>query len=124
MTLHDHYDLSILNADAQPMIVSFERRPGDKFGPAISHDALRRMRQVKLVTTEARGSPIELKYEEIPPVVNAPQLIFTRTGTYVVLVGENLRAAEGDFGTCPVYYHDQPRAKEDRKDQPQRTVNP
>jgi hypothetical protein len=78
----------------------------------IPFETFRNMKRVKIVTTEAKGSPAFgantgpcFKRVEDPP-----EPIFTKSGDYAVAIGPSLGGEDPDeVGHCVVHYIDRPR---------------
>jgi len=109
---HDDADLAILNPDGRSILISFARQPEDKVDPVISHGEFARMKQVRLATVTARGSVMEpWVHGKDAAVLKQPQLIFTKTGNYDVIVGQNLKSPNSEIDVCDLYYYDYPKGR-------------
>ncbi len=98
--------------DPEEQVVSFKPEAKDKIGPVISPGVFAKMKQIKLVTTEVRGSVFHPWQRPDGPVATGPpKPIFTQSGAYEVLLGGDLGNDDGDFDGCWVYYFDYPRPK-------------
>lgn len=110
----DGCDMLILPGFSEPKIVSFTPLPQDKFAPMIPPEKFATMKHVDLVTTFATGSPlIENTKPGEPAALKSPELIFSKSTDYAVLIGKNLRYGDDSavFSTCNVEYSDRPRSK-------------
>ena len=113
---HDGADLAILNPDARSILISFARQPEDKVDPVISHGEFANMKQVRLATANARGSLMEpWAHGKDAAVLKQPQLIFTKTGNYDVVVGQNLKSPNSEIDVCDLYYRNYPRGQSKEK---------
>jgi len=113
---HDNADLAISNADGQTMLISFKRRPQDKVDPVIPQGEFGKMKQVRLATDKARGSVLEPWVEgKAAAVLKQPQLVFTETGNYDLIVGQDLKSPNSEIDVCDLYYYDYPRGQRKRK---------
>lgn len=85
-------DLAILSPDEKFFwLRSWE--PNDREATA-QWDAFEKVRQLKLVTSEAKGQ-----------ISSSDELIFTRTGWYSIRISYNLETDDGTpFNECRVYY--------------------
>lgn len=85
-------DLAVLSPDERFFwLRSWE--PNDREATAQWY-GFEKIRQLKLVTTEAKGN-----------VNNSDELIFTRTGWYSIRISYNLETDDGTpFNECKVYY--------------------
>jgi hypothetical protein len=111
----DDADLAIMNADGQTMLISFKRQPEDKVDPVIPRSDFAKMKIVRLGTANARGSVVEpWAHAKAAAVLRQPELIFTKTGNYEVVVGQDLKSPNGSIGVCYIYYHDYPRPRNKR----------
>jgi len=107
---HDDAELAIANADGQTMVISFKRRPEDKVDPVIPHYQFGKMRQIRLDTAKARGSVMKgWAHGGTPAVLDPPQLIFTKTGTYEVVVSSDIMAPNAEIDVRDVNYYDYPK---------------
>jgi hypothetical protein len=107
-------DMVILPGFSEPKIVSFTPLPGDKVAPMIAPEKFAKAKYIDLVTTEAKGSSFSLYAKPgEPAALKSPELIFSKSNDYAVLVGKNLRYADDSavFSTCNVEYSDQVRPK-------------
>lgn len=107
---HDDADLAIDNADGQTMVISFKHGPEDKVNPVMPHDEFGKMQQVRLDTTKAQGSLMKDRaHGGNPAVLEPPQLTFTKTGGYQVIVGRGITSSNGEIDVCFLNYYDQKR---------------
>ena len=105
-----------MDEDSHTILISFKRQPEDRVDPVIPQSEFGKMKQVTLATTNARGSVIEpWVHGNAAAVLKQPQAIFTKTGNYEVIVGQNLKSPNGSIGVCYLYYHDYPRRRNQRK---------
>jgi hypothetical protein len=113
---HDDADLAIMNSDGQTMLISFRRQPEDKFDPVIPQSEFAKMKQVRLATPTARGSLMKpWVHGKAASVLKQPQLIFTKTGNYDVVVGQDLKSPNSEIDVCDLYYYDYPRGRSKRR---------
>lgn len=110
---HDDYEFGISHGVDDPeLLMSFKPNPPDTIAPAIPFDVFRKMKQVKILTTSAKGSPA-LGANTGPcrkRVDQPPQLIFTASGDYGVEIGPSLAGEDPDMrGWCSIHYIDAPR---------------
>lgn len=113
---HDDADLAILNEENRMVLISFKRQPEDKADPMIPRGQFGKMKQVRLATADARGSVMEPWVQgKDAAVLKQPQLIFTKTGNYEVIVGHNLKSPNSEIDVCYLYYFDYPRGRIKRK---------
>jgi len=107
-------DMLILPGLGEPTIVSFTPLPGDKFAPMIPQEKFATLKHVDLLTTEAKGSPLipNMKKNK-PDALKPPELIFSKSNDYAILIGNNLRYGDDSalFSTCNVEYSDCVRPK-------------
>jgi hypothetical protein len=107
-------DMMILPGLSKPTIVSFTPLPEDKFAPMIPQEKFATLKHVDLLTTEAKGSPLipNMKPNK-PDALKPPELIFSESNDYAVLIGKNLRYGDDSaiFSTCNVEYSDRVRPK-------------
>lgn len=116
---HANADLAILNPDTQTIVISYKRAPEDKVNSVIPHDKFGKMRQVRLNTAKAQGSVMkDWAHGGNPAVLEPPQMIFTKTGNYDVVVGEDITSSNGEIDVCDLYYFDYPKPRAKRADQP------
>ncbi|HVA81196.1 MAG TPA: hypothetical protein VNF29_09750 [Candidatus Binataceae bacterium] len=107
---HDDADLAISNAGGQKMVISFKRRPEDKVDPVIPHDQFGRMQTIRLDTATARGSMInKWAHGGTPAVLDPPQLIFTESGSYDVVVSSDIMSPHAEIDVCDLNYYDYPK---------------
>src|ERR1700687_4517606 len=96
-------DMLILPGLGEPTIVSFTPLPEDKFAPMIPQEKFATMKHVDLLTTEAKGSPLipNMKKNK-PDALKPPELIFSKSNDYAILIGNNLRYGDDSavFSTC------------------------
>ncbi len=101
---------------ALPMMISFEPLPKDKIAPLISPAVFAKMKQIRLVTTRAKGSPGTWRWQapDGPTALKPPEPIFTKATAYQALLGYGLGAEDGSehiLGSCPLLYFDRRRPK-------------
>jgi len=78
------------------------------------------MIHVKIDTASATGSVMKgWTHGKTRAALEPPQLIFTKTGNYDVLVGTDLRSPNGGIGICYMYYYDYPRPTAGRPTSPE-----
>jgi hypothetical protein len=113
---HHDEDLAVLNEDNRMVLISFKRQPEDKTDPVIPQGEFGKMKQVRLATADARGSVMEPWVQgKDAAVLKQPQLIFTKTGNYEVIVGHNLKSPNSEIDVCYLYYFDYPRPRNQQK---------
>ncbi|MFZ1888434.1 MAG: hypothetical protein WAU33_10405 [Candidatus Binataceae bacterium] len=117
---HDDYEFGISRGVDHPeLLMSFKPNPPDTIAPMIPFDAFRKMKQVKILTTKAKGSPA-LGANTGPcfkRVDQPPQLIFTASGDYGVEIGPSLDGEDPDVrGWCLVRYIDAPHPAASSRD--------
>ena len=113
---HNNAELAIANADGQTMVISFKRGPEDKVDSVIPHDKFGKMKQVTLDTAKAQGSVMkQWAHGKTQAVLDPPQLIFTKTGNYDLIVGESITSPNGEIDVCDLYYYDYSRGQSKRK---------
>lgn len=109
---HGDYEFAVWAESLELMMISFEPGPKDTIAPIIAPDMFRTMKQIKLLTTEARGSSSDFWHgSDVPRASGSPKPIFTETGLYEVLLGQAIGAEDADFDGCWVNYVDRPRPK-------------
>jgi len=107
---HADAELAIDTAENQTMVVSFKRRPEDKVDPVIPHNQFGKMRQIRLDTAKARGSVMkEWAHGGTPAVLEPPELIFTESGSYDVVVSSDIMAPHAEIDVCDLNYYDYPK---------------
>jgi hypothetical protein len=97
---------------SSPLLMSFKPGAPDKIAPVIPFDRFRSTKQLRIITSEARGSPASTMPRSpcFAHVDRAPELVFTRRGDYGVEIGPMLGGLEPDVaGYCVVHYIDRPR---------------
>jgi len=107
---HDEAEIAIDRGGGPIMVISFKRRPEDKVDSVIPHDQFGKMQQIRLDTAKARGSVMkEWAHGGTPAVLEPPQLIFTKTGSYDVVVSSNIMAPHAEIDVCDLNYYDYPK---------------
>ena len=107
---HDDAELAIDRAGGPTMVVSFKRRPGDEIDSVIPHKQFGKMRQVKLDTSKARGSVMkDWAHDGTPALLGPPELIFTETGSYAVIVSSDVMSPNLEVDVCYLSYYDYPK---------------
>jgi hypothetical protein len=115
---HDDDEFAIMRGVEHPatasdyLLMSFKPNPPDTVAPVIPFDKFRGMKQVRIATTEAKGSPAWGGNDGpcFKRVDQPPQRIFTRSGEYAVAIGQSLGGLdEGEASSCVVHYIDRPR---------------
>jgi hypothetical protein len=106
-------DMAIFTGNFEPKMVSFTPLPEDKVAPMIPPEKFAKAKYIDLVTTEAKGSPFSLNTKpHEPSALKSPELIFSKSHDYAVLIGKNLRYEDDSvFSTCNVQYSDRVRPK-------------
>lgn len=101
-SVHTGKDLAIL--DDKQFLISFKPGPLDKIRPVIPTETLAKMKQLRISTKDAKGSPSNPWRSDRPRALARPQRIFTASGSYEVVVGPALGAEDADFDACHVDY--------------------
>ena len=122
-------DMAILSGFSEPKMVSLKPLPQDKVAPMIPPAKFSAMKHVDLVTTEAVGCPLSSNTKPgEPATLESPELIFSKSDDYVVMVGNKLRYSDESsvFSTCNVEYSDhlRPKSASPRKSTPHALPHP
>ncbi|MDO8434197.1 MAG: peptidoglycan-binding domain-containing protein [Candidatus Binatus sp.] len=108
---HGGLDFAIMHIDT--FLISFEPNAGGKYpdtiAPVIPDPEFARMKQIKILTTSARGSLWNSWGWNSPHTLKPPQLIFTKSGSYEVLMGTPRGPEFEEFDGCWVTYFDYPK---------------
>ena len=88
-------------------LFSFNPGKNDDIEPVIPPEDFSSMRRIRLSTATARGSLSNLwRGDEVRRALKPPELIFTASGSYEVLLGAGLGDDDVPFGACWVEYID------------------
>lgn len=113
---HGGLDFAILNYQLDPFLISFEPNVGGKYpdtiAPVIPDPEFASMKQIKILTSSARGSLWESWGWNGSHTLKPPQLIFTKSGPYEVAMGTPRGPEFEDFYGCWVTYCDYPKPKQ------------
>jgi len=113
---HGGLDFAVLNYQLDQFLVSFvpntRGKNRDTIAPVVPDPEFARMKQIKILTSSARGSEWNSWGWNGPHTLKPPQLIFTKSGPYEVAMGAASGPEFGDFVTCWVTYFDYPNPKE------------
>jgi hypothetical protein len=113
---HGGLDFAIMNYQTDTFLISFvpntRRKHRDKIAPVIPDPEFARMKQIKLLTSSARGSLWNSWGWNGPHTLKPPQLIFTKSGLYDVQMGTPYGPEFEDFAVCAVTYCDYPKPKQ------------
>jgi hypothetical protein len=107
---HTGFDFGISRAAVHSknhdlFLLSFKPGKNDHIAPVIPPQKFAAMRQVTLNTTTTRGSLSNLwRGEEVPRALKAPELIFTNSGLYEILLSLALGSEDAAYNGCDVYY--------------------
>jgi hypothetical protein len=102
------------DTDHQPLMISFAPRLKDTIPPVIAPEEFAKMKQVKLLTTKAKGSPGTWwsQAPDRPTALKPRQLVFTERITYGLMLGYHLGAEDSSehiLGRCGIDYFARPR---------------
>jgi len=107
---HGGLDFAIMNYQTDTFLISFvpntRRKYRDKIAPVIPDPEFARMKQIKILTSSARGSLWNSWGWNGPRTLKPPQLIFTKSGLYDVQMGTPRGPEFEDFMACSVTYCD------------------
>ncbi|MDO8432878.1 MAG: hypothetical protein Q7S58_10775 [Candidatus Binatus sp.] len=113
---HGGLDFAIMNYQTDTFMISFEPNAGGKYpdtiAPVIPDPEFAGMKQIKLPTSSARGSLSDSWGWNGPHALKPPQLIFTKSGSYEVVMGTPRGPEFADFDACWVTYFDRPKPKD------------
>ena len=116
---HGGWDFAIMNYQTDTFLISYvpnTRKNRDTIAPAIPDPEFARMKQIKIPTSSARGSLWNSWGWNGPHVFKPPQPIFTKSGSYEVIMITPSEPEHGDFKTCWVTYCDYPKPNYSAKD--------
>ena len=92
------------------LLLSFKPGKNDHISPVISPQKFAAMRQITLNTATARGSYSNFwRGDEIPRALKPPELIFTKSGGYEILLGLAIGSEDAAFNACSVEYRNKER---------------
>lgn len=109
---HEGYDLAIDRRDGDELLMTFNADPRDTLQPVIPPAGFARLKQITILTTDARGQLSRSSLRQVPQPLGPAEKIFTKSGRYLVLVSPALDVCDGpEFDACWINYINHDRAR-------------